>query len=184
MNTMLSSGVSLTKYENMVANGDVPGIADFVEQRFTERYIAPMRVDPKKKNGFTIMAISCLLIEAIESFYQGWPDSNGKSSLAFCNFFDRNEGFAFMRGQGQSFYKNVRCGILHQGETTGGWHVRRSGPIFDKKTKTINAKVFHDEIARVLKIYCDELRRSDWSAPIWRALRKKMRSVCKNCESV
>ena len=27
----------------------------------------------KEENGFTIMALSCLLRETLESFYQGWP---------------------------------------------------------------------------------------------------------------
>lgn len=183
MKTLLSSRVSVANYKKMEESRDKDAIAKFIMERVSERYITPMRVERNKKNGFTIMAVSCLLIETLESFYQGWPDSNNKSQLAFCNFFDRNQGFGSFRGQAQSFYKNVRCGILHQGETTGGWHIRRDGTIFDKKTKTINAKIFHDEIEMVLSDYCVELRRSDWSAPIWKSLRKKMHSVCKNCES-
>jgi hypothetical protein len=183
MKTLLSSRVSVADYKKMEKDRDVQAIANFVRERFTERYITPMRVDTKKKNGFTIMAVSCLSIEALESFYQGWPESNNRSQLAFCNFFDRNQGFHFIRGQSQSFYKNVRCGILHQAEKTGGWHISRKGPIFDKKTKTINAKKFHDEIEKALSSYCTELQRSDWSASVWEALKRKMHSVCKNCES-
>jgi len=180
--TRLSSTVTVAKYEQLEASRDKDGIANFVIERFTERYVTPMRVDTSKKHGFTIMAVSCLLIEALESFYQGWPDSRGREPLAFCNFFDRNKDFRFMRGQSQYFYKNVRCGILHQGETTGGWQVRRSGPIFEDKTRAINAKKFHDQVEKVLKGYCAELRKSDWSASIWESLRKKMHAVCKNCE--
>lgn len=183
MKTLLSSRVSVADYKKMENSRDREAIAKFIRVRVLERYINPMRVERKKKNGFTIMAISCLLIETLESFFQGWPDSNGKSQLAFCNFFDRNHGFGSFRGEAQSFYKHVRCGILHQGETTGGWHIRRNGPIFQKKTRTINATLFHNEIENVLESYCDQLQRSDWSAPIWKSLRKKMRSVCKNCES-
>ena len=183
MKTLLSSRVSVADYTEMEKVHDRGAIAKFVMERVSERYINPMRVDPKKKNGFTIMAVSCLLIETLESFYKGWPDTNKKSQLAFCNFFDRNQGFSSFRGEAQNFYKHVRCGILHQGETTGGWHVRRDGPIFQKKTRTINAKLFHDEIEKVLRNYCDDLQKSDWSAPIWKSFRKKMHSVCKNCES-
>lgn len=183
MKTMLSSRVSVADYKKMEEGRDQSAITKFIKERISERYINPMRVDPKKKNGFTIMAISCLLIETLESFFQGWSDTNNKSQSAFCNFFDRNNGFSSFRGEGQSFHKHVRCGILHQGETTGGWHIRRDGPLFQKKTKTINAKLFHDEIGNVLESYCNELQGSDWSAPIWKSLRKKMHSVCKNCES-
>jgi hypothetical protein len=41
--------------------------------------------------------VSCLMIEALESFYQGWPDSRDKSQRAFCNFFDRNHNFSFIK---------------------------------------------------------------------------------------
>lgn len=184
MKTLLSSRVSVSDYKNMEKNRDKDAIAQFIKERVSERYITPMRVELNKKNGFTIMAVSCLLIETLESFYQGWSDSNNKSQLAFCNFFDRNKGFDSFSGQAQSFYKHVRCGILHQGETTGGWHIRRDGAIFDRQTKTINAKLFHDEIETVLSGYCNELRHSDWSTPIWKSLIKKMHSVCKNCEGV
>ncbi len=179
---MLSSDVSMEDYRKLEINQDKEAIVNFIRQRFTERYITPMKTDLQKKNGFTIMAISCLMIETLESFYQGWSDTKNKSQWAFCNFFDRSKKFHFIKGHSQSFYKNVRCGILHQGETTGGWHIRRRGAIFDKVTNTVNAKKFHDEIEESLSDYCEELRASEWSAPIWKAFRKKMESVCKNCE--
>ena len=183
MNTFLATDLTVAQYKALGQGGNTQAIADFIERRFTERYITPMRVDASKKNGFTIMAVACLLIEALESFRQGWPNSDQKSQLAFCNFFDRTSNFTFIRGYSQDFYKNVRCEILHQGETTGGWHIRRKGPIFDKSTKTVNAKKFHDEIEKVLKHYCDELRKSSWDSEIWKALRKKMRAICRNCET-
>jgi hypothetical protein len=91
-------------------------IADAILLRFTERYVRPAN-DPKCKHGFTMMAISCLMIEALESFRRGWTKSNGKSEVAFCYFFNTNDGFKELRGHCEQFYKNVRCGILHQAET-------------------------------------------------------------------
>jgi len=182
MKTMLSSSVSIADYKRMEGNRDRSAIAKFMKERLSERYINSMQIDTRKKKGFTIMVISCLLIETLESFFQGWSDTNNKSQFAFRNFFDRNSGLKAFRGEAQSFYKHVRCGVLHQGETTGGWRIRRDGPLFQKKTKTINAKLFHDEIGHVLECYCNELQASDWSAPIWKSFRKKMHSVCKNCE--
>ena len=182
MDTLLSSTVSVKKYQEMVANQSKEKLADFILQRFTERYIAPMRVNPKKKNGFTIMAISCLMIESLESFHKGWPDSNRKSQLAFCNFFDKNDNFSFLKGYGEDFYKNVRCAILHQGETAKGWHIRREGKVFERRTKTINAKIFHDEVEVSLENYCLSLRNANWNSEIWKNFRKKMKAICKNCE--
>lgn len=182
MKTMLSSRISVADYKKMEESRDRKAIAEFMQHRLSERYIDPMRVDREKKNGFTIMAVSCLLIETLESFIQGWPDTKNKSQLAFCNFFDRNVSFDPFRGEAQNFYRHVRCGILHQGETTGGWHIRRNGTLFDKTTRTINAKRFHDEVEKVLTSYCANLQGFDWSTPTWQSFRKKMRNVCENCE--
>ena len=182
METLLSSTISVAKYKELVAQQDTDALVDFILQRFTERYIEPMRVDRKKKNGFTIMAVSCLMIESLESFYKGWSDSNRKSQLAFCNFFDRNDNFSFLKGRADEFYKHVRCGILHQGETTKGWHIRRDGPIFNGDTKTINAKLFHDQVEISLKKYCKELTTENWDSDVWKNFKKKMKATCKNCE--
>ncbi len=183
MNTLLSSSVKISDYKEFVETQNSEKIIEFIKQRFSERYIMPMRVEKYKKNGFTIMAISCLMIEALESFYQGWNNSNRKSQLAFFNFFDRNDNFLFIRDYSQEFYKYVRCGILHQGETTNGWHIRRDGKIFNETTKTINAKLFHDQIEASLTNYCKKLEHEEWSSNLWENLRKKMNAICNNCES-
>ena len=183
MDSNLSSTVKVSEYMSFVENQEAQKIVAFVKQRFAERYIVPMRVEKSKKNGFTIMAISCLMIESLESFYQGWEDSNSKSQLAFCNFFDRNDNFEFIRGYSQEFFKCVRCGILHQGETTKGWHIQRKGEIFQKQSKTIDAKLFHDEVEVALNKYCKALESEDWNSDIWKKFRNKMNTVCKNCEA-
>lgn len=183
MDTLLSSTVTIADYRAMEKSRNIGRIADFVKQRFEERYMRPMEVDTRTKNGFTIMAVSCLMIEALESFYQGWPNTKNKSELAFCKFFDRNVNFLFIRGYAGEFYKNVRCGILHQAETTGGWHIRRKGAIFDQSTKTINATKFITEVSVVLDRYCQDLKASQWEDAIVKNLLRKMASICKNCEA-
>jgi len=83
-----------------------------------------------------MMAVSCLMIEALECFLQGWSSSENRSKAAFCLFFDAHDQFKDLRGYGQHFYKNVRCGILHQAETTGGWRIRRDKScLFDAATE-------------------------------------------------
>ncbi|MGH8503844.1 MAG: hypothetical protein ACREVE_15540 [Gammaproteobacteria bacterium] len=182
MKTHLSKDVTIADYRRMEAEQDRAAISQFLRKRFTERYITPMRVDKDKKNGFTIIAVSCLMIEALESFYHGWTNSRNKSQLAFCNFFDRDPDFNFMRGHGEGFYRHVRCGILHQAETTGGWHIRRRGKVFEESTMTINTKLFHDRVENALRRYCDQLEQDAWNSELWKKFRKKMNSVCANCE--
>ena len=128
-----------------------------------------------------MMAISCLMIEAFESFRQGWVSSDGQSKAAFCFFFDGAGVFAELRGHAQQFYKNVRCGILHQAETTGGWTITRRGRLFDPDTLTINAALFLKNLQRVVDEFCDGLRTSDWNSAQWKNVRKKMDAICANC---
>lgn len=182
--TNLSSSVSITKYRELEKEKDKTKIVDFIRERFTERYITPLRGDPKLKHGFCTMAICCLMIEALESFRQGWEDTNRQSEKAFCKFFDKNSNLQIFHGFAGDFYKNVRCGILHQAETTNGWRIHRhkDDPIFDPSTKTINATKFHDEIERCLEKYCNDLTDSEWyKSDVWKNLRKKMNSIIKHC---
>ena len=87
--TKLSSTVTVAKYRQLEAEKDRTKIADFILQRFTERYIRPLHGDSTRKNGFCTMAVSCLMIEALESFWNGWPDTTRKSQEAFRSFFKR-----------------------------------------------------------------------------------------------
>lgn len=145
-------------------------------ERFTERYFSPLTIelhfpDKKKeiqdlKHGFATMAICCLMIETLQSFRNGWSNSRGKSELAFCQFFDQNSNFIEFRGQSSNFYKSVRCGILHQGETTKGWRIRRKGFLFNQETKTINATKFHQQLFISLENYSSDLKNSEWDSEI------------------
>ncbi len=70
------------------------------------------------------MAISCLMIGALESFWQGWADARQRSREAFRSFFQRCAGqgleLDIFTKLADDFYEGVRCGILHQAETTSG----------------------------------------------------------------
>jgi hypothetical protein len=158
-NVQLSSSVTVSQYRGMESSLDRAGLADFIEQRLLERCVLPV-TKTCHKNGFLMVAASCLLIETLESFYRGWEStreriksddseaacrpanpkrSSSKSEVAFCYFFQRFPKFSGLCPLAWSFYTNVRCGILHQGETTGGWRVLRKGPMFEPGGPAINA---------------------------------------------
>jgi len=179
--TELATGFTVSDYKASRHEQDRQKIAEAIRKRFTERYINPAGADTQHKHGFTIMAISCLMIEALESFRQGWTTSDGQSKAAFCFFFDDAEAFGEFRGHGQQFYKNVRCGILHQAETTGGWRVVRIGPLFDPDTLTVNAALFLETLGQVLDAFCNELRTAAWDSAEWKKVRRKMDAICANC---
>jgi len=182
--TRLSRNVTIAQYRALEKAQDRPKIAKFVHDRFAERYVVPLeRVALASKHGFCVMAISCLMIEALESFRQGWPDTKNKSEQAFRIFFSRpqNQALAVFSDHAEGFYKNIRCGIHHQAETTGGWRIRRCGPLFDANAKTVNATEFLQNLKACLENYCKELRQADWDHRIWINLRTKMDAICNNC---
>jgi hypothetical protein len=180
----LASSYKISDYRRDEQGRNSNGIADAVHRRFQERYLIP--ISPPSVHGFTKMAVACLMIEALESFRRGWLDTRGaKSEHAFCSFFDAHQQFAPLRGHARDFYKGVRCGILHQAETTLGWRIRRDNPSLLDQTgniRTINATKLVEALGSALDQYRDELKAAAWDSDLWMSLRSKMTSVCKNCD--
>lgn len=180
--------VTIQQYLDYIVNQDRSKIADFIFQRLYSRYLKPfLFVDEKFrtqfKNGFSIMANCCLLIETLQSFKNGWGDSDRKSGQAFKQFFATESNFSIFKGREQEFYVNIRCGILHQGETTGGWTVNRSGTnIFDDKTLVVDSVAFAKELETSLKNYSCNLKSAKWDSELWDNFRTKMRKIISNCE--
>lgn len=72
--TRLSSSVTVAKYRALEAAADRRELAHFVRDRFDERYFIPIE-SSRNKHGFAALAIACLVIETLESFYQGREDT-------------------------------------------------------------------------------------------------------------
>lgn len=189
-------------------------LADFIYQRLFHRYIKPFTY--KKpfdigeehykqieiegtnnfgdefpllyKNGFSVMANCCLLIETLESFYQGWEDTKDLSEDAFVIFLTRDQNFTELSGDEvpTEFYKHVRCGILHQGETTGGWTITRNDSVdfFDKNRRRINASKFLKKLKGSLDNYKKELNREEMQHPVWVNAIKKIKVIIENTKTV
>jgi hypothetical protein len=180
--------IRVSDYLDMLQNQDRNRLIEFIRERFTERSVTPVEAIPNKpedmRNGFCTMAISCSMIEALASFWKGRPETpRGDGRATFRWFFEQNENvpLANFKAYGGQFYEKMRCGILHQGETTGGWKVRRDGDLFDIATLTINATKFHRALADCLDSYCEALKADTWDGPVWLAFKCKMNSVCQNC---
>lgn len=116
----------------------------YFEERLKTRYLNPIEHIEQQSNiegeGFAIAAIICSTIEALESFYQGKSyrratksaplDQNTeyfKSQPIFESFLKNREPFKnhfSTPGLATEFYENVRCAILHEAATRGGWKIR------------------------------------------------------------
>jgi hypothetical protein len=176
--TRLSRDVTVAQFRTMEAADDRVEIGRFVVKRFDERYFAPITSAPQR-HGFALMAVACLVIESLECFYEGRKDSKGVSQDMFEEFFKRPTGLeSFGLGAKGWFYKQVRCGILHQAEVVGGWRILRRGPLLDTNERTINAKKFVELLQKAVADYAIQLQTN---ATLWKNFRNKMNAVCDNC---
>ena len=182
----LSTRVRVRQYRKMEDQQDLAGLSQFVHQRFMERYIAPLRAVPKgEENGFLMMAACCLCIEGLTAFREGWRTTKGLSERAFKLFFAEEIGFATFRSHDHDFWKNVRCGVLHQGETVGGWRLNFSRPaeeLFVADPPTVNCFKFLDALEAALDCYRDRLHATPWNHEPWRKFRRKMAATIQDCE--
>lgn len=113
----------------------------FFELRICTRYLKPieaiLNLNTNNGEGFAVVNLQCSLIETIESFINGWIynypifinphgtilKTNGK---IFKSFFSKRSPFKNYSPKinGNYFYKNVRCGLLHEAQTKDNWKVR------------------------------------------------------------
>jgi len=186
---LLASEFTIEAIEQKMEEQNREILAQFVYQRLMERYVYPLEknnsnINNSTRNGFLLMAIACLLIETYQSFKKGWKTTkDGKSRESFRDFFTEETQFNDFNRFYKSFYECVRCGILHQGETTKGWKItRKSGsPIFNEPEKTINAEKFFDELKKVISAYREKLNDSRWEEEIWVNCRAKIQYIIINC---
>lgn len=133
------------------------------------------RAQPSRRFGFSIMALDCLLIETLAQFYQGIKTSYDarcekghklSNTEFYVDFLCRNSlklKDKFDDQNARLFYKTIRCGILHQGETTGGSKIVSTGAEIIQLTPSsdgiiINRDLFHEYLKEEeYKTYCDIL---------------------------
>jgi len=135
------------------------------------------------KSGFIIMTNCCLLIETLASYFEGTnktPQSSGQES--FNRFFEKASKYKnpLKTFANISFYRDIRNGLLHQGETYGNFKIRREGKLFDRTEKAINAKLFCDHLKEFLELYKKELITEKWDGETWDRCRVKLRYIINN----
>ena len=155
-------------------------IVKLIGHRFDNRYLKHIKsID----SGFLIMAVSCFVIETLQSFREGKPDSRGIEKDMFINFFEHDkDNFPDFNQVSTEFYKHIRCGILHQSETTNAWRVLRSGKLLDTIGFSINAELFLKSLDKSVTKYLDELTHSDINSDLWEKAFIKLKDICENCK--
>lgn len=162
----------------------------------TDALVEADKCQPTRRFGFSIMALDCLLIETLAQFYQGLKTSDDarcekghklSNTEFYVGFLNRDslklkEVFDTDR-KARLFYKTIRCGILHQGETTEGSKIVTTGVDILQEVKQpdgliINRSLFHKFLVeKEFTTYCDHL---DANAPPEYRLNmiKKMGFIC------
>jgi hypothetical protein len=161
------------------------GVEIFMD-RLTTRYLLHIqRLLRHQTSGFAVLTLDCALIETLEQFRRGVPETPpGKVKEYFLAFLT-GTSFSqdFTREHAVLFYKVIRCGLLHQSEAKSSL-VKRSEtlPLIelteDRKGLILNAKAFHAKLERVIGEYVSVLQNPE-SKQARAAFRKKMDSICR-----
>lgn len=175
--TKLSSSTTVAQYRKLEATGDRKAAGRFIVERFDERYFRPIE-DSSAKHGFAVLAVACLVIETLESFYQGRPDTKNASTQMFRDFLARDTPLKVLAGRNDWFYKDIRCGLLHQSESRGGWRILRSGPLLDVQARALNATAILRTLKKEVGEYAEKIQTEEL---LWKNFCKKMDAVCANC---
>jgi hypothetical protein len=172
---------------SFTAEADWQHAIDMLEDRLETRYLEHIReLLPRKTSGFVVLALDCTLIETIEQFERGTrktPQRQGESY--FISFLTSNEFSPhFNETRAKVFYRQIRCGLLHQSEAEGISRIKRGGTLLlvnetaDQASLVINKEAFHELLEQTIKGYYARLR-SGTDQQLRAAFRGKMNSICR-----
>ena len=160
---------------------------DIFEDRIRGRFLDMIgAIEAHEYAGFAVMALDCLLIETLQQFREGEKRTpNGKSEEYFVQFLaDTSFKDFFTPEMAKMFYKQIRCGILHQAETNENSRllIRADVPLAatreDGTGLTINRRLFHQQLVRVFEEYVSRLRRAS-DDQLRSNFRTKMNCICR-----
>lgn len=143
----------------------------YFEKRVEFRYLKPIKailaLTDKKGEGFAVVNLQCSLIETIECFVNGWihkypyfVDLNGVSfkgnKKIFKRFFNNRVKIGI---NGEDFFTNVRCSLLHETQTKNNWKIKKGEELYKEEDgfKILYRDGFQSEIEKVLKRYKDAI---------------------------
>ncbi len=154
---------------------------EIFKERIEGRYLNQIR-DLRKdcnKNGFTIMAINCLLIDALLQFENGLENTIGNVQTEYEIFL--TDRLNFSKNAAEIFYECIRCGILHSAQTYGNAVLTTDeGYVFKEDNNALKVSVndFSEKIDNYFSNYIADLENPN-KLTIRRNFIEKMKYVCK-----
>ncbi|WP_296148347.1 hypothetical protein [uncultured Flavobacterium sp.] len=162
---------------------------EIFEKRINDRFIEPIDklIDlennlssTSKKYGFIIISSDCMILENLQSFYNGAETSDKNAKNFFIEFLTNRENFKnhFNNDTAKYFFEDIRCGIIHQLETYRNSKIYSVGSMVNEIDNgiTINRNLFHENLKKEFLIYTNNLRTSTSNR---KNFRKKMDFICK-----
>lgn len=141
---------------------------DILEDRIEDRFLKVIkRIENYIYAGFAVLALDCLLIETLQQFREGVPETPWKKSQEYFENFLTQTSFKkfFNADLAEMFFKQIRCGILHQAEIKGSSRISKHPHVplvkaaKDLKGLIINRKMFHEQLVKEFRRYLSELRK-------------------------
>ena len=167
------------------------------EDRINFRYMNIIREinGNGKFSGFSIMALSCMLMETLAQFYDGLNTSNdarhpcghSMNNTDFYVQFLTEKSFIFRHyfnpEQARIFYQDIRCGLLHACETGRNSRIKLSygERLFVQRGRSLT--VYRERFVYVLQnefdTYCHHLRENNNRQELRPNFRNKMNFICR-----
>jgi hypothetical protein len=195
-NLEFAQGWRKTRLLSCLRKRQTAQLADFIEARHQERFLRPIQelckaIGNTQGYGFASMAICCLLIETVQSYRDGLPTTDNRELIRLrqanrvperyqlpSNLKVRGENEfrrffhdfrkCFPKLSAASFYKNVRCALLHQGQTKHRWTLRAYGSeICDPVRRIIYRNKFAEALEDAFGEYLRDLRTKAWTDALW-----------------
>jgi hypothetical protein len=158
---------------------------DIFLDRIETRYLIHIdKIIKHRTSGFAVLALDCTLVETLEQFRRGKEKTPGRKVGDYFVAFLTSSSFKkhFDKDKAKMFYKQIRCGLLHQTEAKNS-RVKRTSMLpmiaYTKGNKglIVNSMPFHQELKTVICQYADELRNPK-SKKAREAFRAKMDFIC------
>jgi hypothetical protein len=159
---------------------------EIFEDRIRGRFLKHIeRIQGYEFAGFAVLALDCLLIEALMQFRAGTEATQGKVATSFSRFLTETSFRDYFDPKtADLFYQQIRNGILHQAEVKATSLVRIDANLDlvklteDKTGLIINRNKFHQQLVKVFEEYVTDLRNPS-QGELRANFRKKMDYICR-----
>lgn len=152
----------------------------FFRERIYGRYVhqIDMLNENPFENGFASVSLCCLVIDCMYKFEHG-TDGTSYNKVKYKEMLREHMGDVFCSDEAaETFYNDIRCGILHSGETQNGSQLTVGNSYVIKMSSTndqirVDVVNFAERVKAYIREYCERLYSNDRKTR--KNFRRKMR---------